>query len=429
MVSVFYAKTINKHGNNQGVVARLKTRNGKDKFYSIQILGYNIVALFLGSTIRGKLRLNRKSRIKYNHILNADNYVGWWVGYVGDHVVTGQLGVHHLNNPLIKWKDSEVEPDIEELVLEGKGVGSMFRAGCTDFTRLVPAGVCRENTTCPLPNTQCTEMAGDLLLPFMCECMQGYQPIPHPLRTIERGCYDPIESARTVGGKCLVQKHCDPLPNTICGPTVSETVKVCQCVHGTKPSPSDSSSGLVLGCQGLDPDDLTSMASCSRKIEMKRELAWTPRDRITLKDDTLATRTKYAAFYVNFHQTVKETSLLVRLMSGDLSEEKFYSVHISSAGEVGIFENFKVHHWLGDFKKEERRAKVQTAGIIKGEWIGMWVRVEYVVHLGTRVEVGYLAGQPTISWTDSASNNIQDISVAGFGATHNLDLNIDCSIY
>lgn len=43
---------------------RLKTRNGKDKFYSIQILGYNIVALFLGSTIRGKLRLNRKSRIK-----------------------------------------------------------------------------------------------------------------------------------------------------------------------------------------------------------------------------------------------------------------------------------------------------------------------------------------------------------------------------
>ena len=42
----------------------------------------------------------------------------------------------------------------------------------------------------------------------------------------------------------------------------------------------------------------------------------------------------------------------------------------SSAGEVGIFENFKVHHWLGDFKKEERRAKVQTAGIIKGEWIG-----------------------------------------------------------
>ena len=36
-------------------------------------------------------------------------------------------------------------------------------------------------------------------------------------------------------------------------------------------------------CQGLDPDDLTSMASCSRKIEMKRELAWTPRDRVTLK--------------------------------------------------------------------------------------------------------------------------------------------------
>ena len=31
--------------------------------------------------------------------------------------------------------------------------------------------------------------------------------------------------------------------------SVSETVKVCQCVHGTKPSPSDSSSGLVLGCQ------------------------------------------------------------------------------------------------------------------------------------------------------------------------------------
>ena len=43
-----------------------------------------------------------------------------------------------------------------------------------------------------------------------------------------------------------------------------------------------------------------------------------------------------------------------------------------SSGEVGIFENFHVHHWLGNFKKEEPRARTRDNQdkIVRGKWIG-----------------------------------------------------------
>ena len=48
----------------------------------------------------------------------------------------------------------------------------------------MPEDACSIDSHCKLPNTVCAQEEGAGLHPFRCKCMQGYQPIPDPLRNI-----------------------------------------------------------------------------------------------------------------------------------------------------------------------------------------------------------------------------------------------------
>ena len=51
-------------------------------------------------------------------------------------------------------------------------------------------------------------------------------------------CHDPIIATSTIGGRCLVQNHCEGLRNSICQNDLSVKlpngmpIKTCQCMEG-----------------------------------------------------------------------------------------------------------------------------------------------------------------------------------------------------
>lgn len=74
----------------------------------------------------------------------------------------------------------------------------------------------------------------------VCTCSDGYLPIYNPAsrKEVLMRCHDPIIATATIGGRCLGQKHCNSLGNSVCQD--DDNVKLpngtpimtCQCMPG-----------------------------------------------------------------------------------------------------------------------------------------------------------------------------------------------------
>ena len=61
-------------------------------------------------------------------------------------------------------------------------------------------------------------------------------------------CKDPIVLTSSVGGYCLIDKHCSALPGTICTddyPGEGGTFKRCECQDDLKPALPDPTLGII----------------------------------------------------------------------------------------------------------------------------------------------------------------------------------------
>jgi hypothetical protein len=91
-----------------------------------------------------------------------------------------------------------------------------------------------------------------------------------PLRSLERGCYDPVVETLTVNSRCISDRHCQKLKNTECKSSIfEESIRTCRCVRGTLPTPPDPVTGLVLGCEESVRAELLSISSCKMRFSIK----------------------------------------------------------------------------------------------------------------------------------------------------------------
>ena len=77
-------------------------------------------------------------------------------------------------------------------------------------------------------------------------------------------CKDPIVLTSTVGGYCLVPRHCSGLMGTTCidkNPGEGGTFKRCECNQGLKPALPDPNSGIIRRCIGPNEEGVLSLIS------------------------------------------------------------------------------------------------------------------------------------------------------------------------
>ena len=77
-------------------------------------------------------------------------------------------------------------------------------------------------------------------------------------------CKDPIVLTSSVGGYCLIDKHCSALPGTICTddyPGEGGTFKRCECQDDLKPALPDPTLGIIKRCIGPNDEGVLSLIS------------------------------------------------------------------------------------------------------------------------------------------------------------------------
>ncbi len=98
-----------------------------------------------------------------------------------------------------------------------------------------------------------------------CACIEGFLPVydeDHPRKLT--WCKDPIILTSTVGGYCLVPRHCKSLMGTVCSdknPGEGGQFKRCQCREGLKPQRPDPVLGVVRRCIGPNEQGVLSLIS------------------------------------------------------------------------------------------------------------------------------------------------------------------------
>ena len=86
---------------------------------------------------------------------------------------------------------------------------------------------------------------------------------------IDTGCYDPIKKTETVNARCLSDRHCEFLKNTVCMPTYQDaSVKTCRCKKGHLPLPRLKETALVPGCEETELAKLLTVDSCKRQFTL-----------------------------------------------------------------------------------------------------------------------------------------------------------------
>ena len=111
----------------------------------------------------------------------------------------------------------------------------------------------------------CNIVENALCIEGQCQCQEGF------LETYDDAepekltwCKDPIVLTSTVGGYCLVPKHCAGLMGTTCvdkNPGEGGTFKRCECQDDLKPALPDPSTGVVKRCIGPNEEGVLSLIS------------------------------------------------------------------------------------------------------------------------------------------------------------------------
>ena len=119
---------------------------------------------------------------------------------------------------------------------------------------------CFEDETCSkeIENTRCSSEG-------TCVCMEGFLSVyddndPTKLTW----CKDPIVLTSTVGGYCLVSRHCAALMGTMCidqNPGEGGAFKRCECAEGLKPALPDPNTGVIKRCIGPNEEGVLSLIS------------------------------------------------------------------------------------------------------------------------------------------------------------------------
>ena len=108
-----------------------------------------------------------------------------------------------------------------------------------------------------IDNAQCADR--------QCQCIEGFLPVydpDHPSKLV--WCKDPIVLTSTIGGYCLVQKHCSSLMGSLCvdqNPGEGGTFKRCECEDGLKPALPDPNTGVIKRCIGPNEEGVLSLIS------------------------------------------------------------------------------------------------------------------------------------------------------------------------
>ena len=425
-VSVFFLKWDSSPRNGDGAVVRMSLNEAKERFYSFHILKNRRLSISVGTASYGKIRVRKVAATRIDTEINRLYWSEWWVAYKSGKILIGTVEDHDLTNPLLAWIDHDHPlPAIEVIEFDGYRTKAKFKADC--FENILRPDACSANSDCDqLPKTQCRTTEDDIvgIYKATCQCMPGYHPIPSPVRNAAVGCYDPIVTTQTVGGKCTDQRHCAALPNTECTPV--QGMSVCQCKRRTRPRTPDPATGLVLGCQVDDKRVSESRDSCMSESKLYRDKDWVPGFRVPLEEDEISAGAYKTAFYARFPEA---GSLIVRLISEDLDQEHLYSVHYTTDGTISIYDNYVLKHWIGNFPKEvlKKQGKGFTQITELNSWVGLWVKVRFLPHTGTTIHAGVLGSEHgAVEWTDSSETAIQNIAFTGFGTYTNVEVFADC---
>ena len=103
------------------------------------------------------------------------------------------------------------------------------------------------------------------IVTLRCECLEGFLPVYDKIQPMKlKYCKDPIVLTSSVGGYCLIDKHCSALPGTICTddyPGEGGTFKRCECQDDLKPALPDPTLGIIKRCIGPNDEGVLSLIS------------------------------------------------------------------------------------------------------------------------------------------------------------------------
>ncbi len=135
-------------------------------------------------------------------------------------------------------------------------------------TSTTTASSSSEVATCSRRDENCTSIENAYcdLRKGRCECIEGFLPVydeDHPKKLT--WCKDPIVLTSTVGGYCLVQRHCKSLMGTECTDVGMARdggrFKKCECRRGLKAQRPDPVLGVVRRCIGPQEEGVLSLIS------------------------------------------------------------------------------------------------------------------------------------------------------------------------
>lgn len=207
-----------------------------------------------------------------------------------------------------------------------------------------------------------------------CQCREGFLSVyddQEPLKLT--WCKDPIVLTSTVGGYCLVERHCSGLMGTRCvdaNPGEGGTFKRCECQNGLKPALPDPNTGIIKRCIGPNEEGVLSLISqalfgedgsdaipirvnikltekaildsCKGTMTVVELNEWIPSEQFVLKNDNI-TAGLMGVFYAKFPSSaLGHHGILVRLMSEE-EEEKgkvMYSITLQRNRVMTIKKSF-----------------------------------------------------------------------------------------
>jgi len=269
-------------------------------------------------------------------------------------------------------------------------------------------------------------LPGTTLRLLTCECADGYEPIPDPYRMIDTGCYDPIKKTETVNARCLSDRHCEFLKNTVCMPTYQDaSVKTCRCKKGHLPLPRLKETALVPGCEETELAKLLTVDSCKRQFTLGA-IAGTPAQNwipvTTMKTPYRESQDIYSiAFYARFNGAANpvNTTIAIKLMDANKSPEKLYKVTIATTGEVSIKSMFQGNQlFFGTFNRQTNQVSERVLDPMEFSpdmFQGFFVRYKVGSTGQGTVSVGKIGQQRNLlQWTDTSDTALNGTEYAGF---------------
>ncbi|XP_059080304.1 uncharacterized protein LOC131878372 [Tigriopus californicus] len=414
---VFYAKLPITAQEEDGLLVRLMSRGrlGRNAYF-IKILKNRNVSIgrsFLDSESIETENVRVTESSTSVRWLSSQEYIGFWALHVNGYTSVGVIDAHFPDKPLVSWQDEDPFSGIDTIGLSAIGSAAFYELDC-DFIFSSPGGICAQNQDCDnLANTDCLNERIDRdVVIRTCQCRSGNIQIPDIQRSFVGGCFDPIGQTKTLNGMCLADLHCSGLAYSYCLKlNQSATQGLCVCNPGFVPMERSNENGLILGCRPRSAgDSRVELENCAMNLTLLERQDWIPMNLLPFRASEESNEFK-DYFYIRFAESSGSIAS-IKLLNQRQDPTKFYKITITDGNRISLFENLQSSTFLFEARNEQiiRNSTLFTPP--PATFLGFWTL--YRANSGL-LEAGIIGQSlPVVTWTDRASDRMQDISWIGF---------------